>query len=90
MFSSSTGRPRRSRAADICLQRAEVASYLERRDVGFVVGPFSPLVHEEVLEHVGAERFGHQLGLFHLVEGVAQRAGERVDAFPAAFFDSKR
>src|SRR5258708_38153386 len=72
------------------LQRPEITRDLEWCDVGLVVGPLSPFVDQEVLEHMGAERLGHQRGMLHRVERVAQGAGQRPDANGQAFLFGER
>src|SRR5690242_10649670 len=47
------------------LQRLQVAVNLERRDVSLVVGPFTALVQDEVLEDVLAQCLGHEFRAFH-------------------------
>ena len=57
----------------------EVAVELERRDLARVRGPLGPLVADEPLEDVLAERLGHELGPLHVVDGLVQAAGQRPD-----------
>ena len=56
---------------------AEVAVELELRDLGLVGLPLGPLVADEPLEDVLAERLGHELGALHLSDGFGQRRRQR-------------
>src|SRR5690349_11926827 len=54
-------------------ERSEVPLDLERCHVRLVVGPFSPLVQHEVLEHVLAECLGDQLRALHDLDRLVER-----------------
>src|SRR5213078_3685905 len=64
---------------------AVVPVELELRDLRLVGEPFRPLVLDEPLEDVLAQRLGDELGRLHHVERLGQRSGEGFDAFGEPF-----
>ena len=58
----------------------EVAVQLERRDLAAVVVPLGPLVAQEEVEDVLAERLGDQLAALHRPDRLGQAGRQRLDA----------
>src|SRR5215510_5901608 len=61
-----------------------VSVQFERGDLMTVVPPFFPLVAEEEVENVLAERLGHQFAVLHHVQRLVQALRQRLDAEDAA------
>src|SRR5262249_2259501 len=71
-------------------ENRQVAVQFERGDLMTVVPPFFPLVAQEEVEHVLAERFGHQLAVLHPVQCLVQALRQRLDAEDAALAFGER
>src|SRR5215475_6513689 len=72
------------------LENRQVAVQFERGDLMTVVPPFFPLVAQEEVEDVLAERFGHQLAVLHHVQRLVQALRQRLDAENAALAFGER
>src|SRR6516165_6461506 len=65
-------------------ENRQVAVQFERGDLMTVVPPFFPLVAQEEVEDVLAERFGHQFAVLHHVQCLIQALRQRLDAEDAS------
>src|SRR6516164_4317661 len=65
-------------------ENRQVAVQFKRGDLMTIVPPFFPLVAQEEVEDVLAERLGHQLAVLHHVQRLVQALRQRLDAEDAA------
>src|SRR5580704_3448668 len=82
----SAGKQRRGSIDSSASEQGEVPVQLVLGDLGLIGVPLLSLVADEPLEDVIAQRVGQQLRALHLVDGVVQAGGQRLNSLLGQLF----